>query len=462
MSVHSNNTADTLGHRTLKSLHHIREEAITFQGDRGFFVSRKKLDLLEKAVESLSTGEVSTSVGPSALIAANQTIQDLQLKLSASETRLQSLQTDNLNANKKIEAHVNELNAVKVLATSNSKQIATERDLVRQQLTAAQSEKAELLKNYRKDFADMEMDAGEAATIRLNEARQHITELNNQLQAFNNAEKKHKEAVAASEKALASAIADRDATALRLKGFQKTEKLVESIKPVASKANFAISDEVKKFLGHYSSAALEGFFTADTGDTREKAYNLMLVAKKSSNDKVSKLYSILQKVFEWVKTHSMKVRNRVKPWLDLVANDLATKRIRTLEFYRMELEKLIKLVDEEKQVKLVKSGPNYKLTLWDHTCAWTRASFNHGRRNTKKGFKWFWHKCKSTSSWLASLFKAKDVKGKKVIRHNPIVIFDAEGSAPKAEPIAQESEFKIVTKPGKLKSTFNPFASKKA
>lgn len=141
-------------------------------------------------------------------------------------------------------------------------------------------------------------------------------------------------------------------------------------------ANIKLDASVQKLIGAKSYAWLEKLKEVPAANIRDTTFHLLGAARDSSNKQVSKLTALLQKVFEWVKTHSNKMRDNLKPWLDTIARDIALGKVRTMAFYRIELEKLVadfKSVNDKAVAVLKQKGEKESFTT--NASSWIKVLF---------------------------------------------------------------------------------------
>jgi uncharacterized protein YqfB (UPF0267 family) len=382
MSVKSEATNITLGQRTLKSIEHIRKEAITWKKTSGFFVSGEKLNKLEDAVTNLMETGVESSVGPSAQIEMMAEINKLRTMNDRAEAALKAANALAASRAKDAEKMEESLDAMKKMAAEEVNEVNLEAGNIKLQLDAYKLRVKDLTQQVKNSSLS---DPSDLVTMKsdLDKSRAEVTQCNNELQKLNAIKAGHAKRIQEYERNLAQVKADLEANRIRAESLEDDKKraLLRTDLRLKENTHVVVSQDLSKFLGQKAADWFKQALSP-AADTREKAYTLMLTIKKSSNKRVSFLGKLIQKVFDLVRNLSSRARKVLDPWLDILIADINSMQIRAIGVYRRQLEDIIsehklitlakKVASDEKAKEKGDTPPmgDYKPSFWEEILIW--------------------------------------------------------------------------------------------
>jgi len=169
-----------------------------------------------------------------------------------------------------------------------------------------------------------------------------------------------KDQLAAYNRQLAQAIKDRDdAIALTtkldsqvtaLKGeHAQLKNAILSADERKGDIELRLSPTIEKLLGKDACLILSKWHTTAYDDVKERAYVGMTALQGHHNKLLASMAKLFKQIWQWAKTQSYNARKALLPWFQMILEDLNAGKIRTVRFYRNELEKLILIVKEKKE-----------------------------------------------------------------------------------------------------------------
>ncbi|QKN22709.1 hypothetical protein [Erysiphe necator associated fusarivirus 3] len=362
--------------RILESAH---KRFFTAGGSQGFFVDKEDFAYLEEVLSKgkdmrnhviLADDELSRLKGElSNLRSANdlseKKLKDMQEHLDSSYGKLQRAESDRAKA-------LSEANAAR-----------DEKKRSKDELLKSKSEWQEHVK--RLEFQTVASDLSDPVDLKtvkdeLTIARRHVKEAQSELERLNTNVSTANESVTniTREKEFLQKAYDDSVKQYNVinAAWESAQKLSPDPEVVDTLARIKLDANVKKLIGEKSFDWLSKLQQIPSTNVRDTTFHLLGAARESSNKQVSKLTALLQKVFEWVKEHSNKMREKLTPWLDTIAQDIATGKVRTMAFYRAELEKLVadfKVVQKKAAEKLDKKVED--VSFMTNASSWVKVLF---------------------------------------------------------------------------------------
>jgi hypothetical protein len=419
MSVVSNtDTVATLGHRTLNSIESIRKHTVTVGGKKGYFVDPERLARLEERAKILCEKPDETSVDQSTLVKMMAEINTLRTDNERAINALSIVNADKAKLSGDVASMNESLTAMKHQAAKQASEMNSERDFLREKLKLAQANLASAKQNVRSADIDLNNSPMESYKNSIEEYRLEIEGLNKRLNGMNSVNASNSAKIKAYEADLISAkhalsLANQSQQSLKTALNEASGSKLTSTMPIdglPAGAKIVLDPSVKKLLGNKAVSWLEQAIAVPATDVRDKAFHLMLVAKSSSNKRFESLHKLLTQVVTWIKTQSVKARAKLAPWLKMIEDDLRAGKVKTVMFYREQLESIVKLHKEAKEIKSLKKGYEYKLTWWDEVKIWSQILLVNRPRKYGRSIL---SNLKKFSSWVyARVFLSAKSRGK--------------------------------------------------
>nr|QUE49154.1 MAG: hypothetical protein [Sclerotinia sclerotiorum fusarivirus 2] len=332
------------GSRVEQIMESAHKRSFSAGGQKGFFVGTDDLAYLEKlAIERkdmknhvlLTDDEVARLREETAKLKhadslANQRMQELQNQIDATFQKLERAESE------------------RATAKSEADQARENKKAMKDELIASKAEWEQHVKRLENlvvskdlsDPVDLKTTKDELTIARRNvkSAQTELERLNREVTVANEAVSNLTRLSENLKSQYDESMSNYDTIHAAWKAAQKANPPPEVINVLA---NIKLDSSVKKLVGEKSYEWLEKLKEVPAVNVRDTTFHLLGAARESSNKQVSKLTALLQWVFDWVKKNSNKVRLQLKPWLDTIAKDIATGKVRTMAFYREELEKLV-------------------------------------------------------------------------------------------------------------------------
>lgn len=373
-------------------------------------ITQRTITKLENALHEVMVSS-STSQSPTDLIKMAEELAALRKRALEAETEVKAAKASIAARNGDISALREALAASESVAQRKNSELMAESAKLAEQLKAAKAantESKKLVKSVNSATVISE-DEYNAAVSKQKEAAAEVTRLNNALAEINkesaqmaarNLELKNKlQSLEAAKKA-----AEEKAKLAKPKSFAEVaSEGVISKKPIENKT-------VKKLFGDKGLEWLSAAEQAVKEDIRERAYNLMLAAKSSTDKKVRSLHELLAIVFQWCKMHARKLHRKIAKWVDMVEADMRSGMLKSIAYYRQELEKVIGEIKQER-ANLEAQKPESSNAIKEAQ-AWARVLTHRTKRGAKRVYKsvtpvsWF----KSVLSSLKRVVPGKRAK----------------------------------------------------
>lgn len=337
---------------TLKQkLEQIRSFKITVGGKPFHAVSSESLSLLEAQVDKELAHVGETGDGsPTELISMHDELVQLRAEQKRTKAELDKLSASEADSRKALSAS---RAAWKVandkLADVRSKSESEVKD-AKTKLAGLEAELTKLKVAGKQPTAKFDPEAAALIDRARDEASQQVKAIQKKLEANNNL----KSAAQAEVNKLHKEVKARE---LELESEKaKVTEMKVAIEQAENKGKpLVISKAMRALLGESASHTLESWSSTASEDVKERAYIGMKALTRHKNKLLSAIGRLFEKVFQWCKTQGIRARKALKPWMDMVIEDIASAKLRAISFYRDELKKLQVIIEEKKQQRKEKA-----------------------------------------------------------------------------------------------------------
>jgi len=250
------------------------------------------------------------------------------------------------------------------------------------------------------------------------DAKSKVTSSNKAINDLNKSLKKKEEDLKSANSRMLALQADSTALSGRLASLNSAHLSAEdvvvpdSIKTMLTTLD--LNESTRKYLGDKAFNWLTKLHTTSVIDVRNTTYNLLLVSRNSANKSVSKLTWLLQLLFDWIKTATVKSKKAVQPWLQALAKDIASGKVKAISVYREQLQEIVKEVNFMKAKKNIEKGEEHDTPLnwWDTISAYTyvlllsrpKSYFKMGVGKVAAGVGYIAGYAKKAFTWLTGKF----------------------------------------------------------
>ncbi|QJT73718.1 hypothetical protein [Botrytis cinerea fusarivirus 5] len=438
-SINNKVTSNDSSSRVERIMESAHKRFFTAGGAQGFFVDKGDFAYLEEVLSKGKDMRNHVTLADSELARLRESLTSLHAANDLSEKKLKDMQEHLDSSYGKLQRAESE--RAKALADANAAR--DEKKRLKDELVKSKAEWEDHVK--RLEFQTVASDLSDPVDLKtvkdeLTIARRHVKEAQSELERLNTNVSKSNQSVTilTREKEFLQKAYDDSVKQYNTinAAWESAQALSPEPEVVDTLARIKLDEGVKKLIGAKSFDWLTKLQQVPTANVRDTTFHLLGAARESSNKQVSKLTALLQKVFEWVKEHSNKMRDKLKPWLDTIAKDIASGKVKTMAFYRSELEKLVadfKVVQEKAATKLNQKVE--EVSFMTNASSWVKVLFYYRpKRYFSKGVgfvKSTFGKCmkslKSVLSGIASYFNSsKKNRGSAAQppRQGPSVSFD--------------------------------------
>lgn len=438
-SINNKVTTNESGSQVDRILESAHKRFFTAGGDQGFFVDKRDFAYLEEVLLKGKDMRNHVLLADTELVRLKEDLSALHAANDLSEKKLKDMQEHLDSSYGKLQRAESE----RAKALEDAKSAREEKKRFKDELVKSKAEWEAHVK--RLEFQTISSDLSDPVDLKtvkdeLVIARRHVKDAQAELERLNSNVSKANESathLTREKEFLQKAYDDsvKQYNAIN-SAWESAQALAPEPEVVDTLARIKLDESVKKLIGAKSFDWLSKLQQVPTANVRDTTFHLLGAARDSSNKQVSKLTALLQKVFEWVKEHSNKMRDKLKPWLDTIASDIASGKVRTMAFYRSELEKLVadfKVVQHKAATKLNQKVE--EVSFMTNASSWVKVLFYYRpKRYFSKGVGFvksvtgkFMKSLKSVLSGIASYFNSsKKVGGtiQPVTGGRPTVSFD--------------------------------------
>jgi hypothetical protein len=487
MSEHSKSGDETAsnpseGTKVEKWISKLSEKPVSMGKTGGFFVAKKQMSQLEDRLNGLMISGTTTK-SPSELIALHETLSKLQTDLQIAKDELDASKAEAISKSKDHDEVKRVLGAARRVLESSRQTWADEKKILVQELEQLRQAAAPLRTAALNAKRSGDPELAVAAQQEKDDNSTRIQSLHNELAKLNANRNEQEDNVHNLEKRIKELEASKKAALEHNKVIEmKYSRVTEPGAPLDPRKVDINSSVLVNVLGKKGLKWLEEADLAIRTDVRDRAYKLMQASYSSSTKSIKTFGDLFEIVFQWIKRVPHHVARKIRPWLDEIEADFKVAKLKTLKYYRETLEKVI-----EEKVELVKnfkpkSGEKqddkepFFSTVWFYGYAIVRRAKRKAsstvnslsekclkfKQSFKAGFRRFLLLFKSSSKVTDDDLVYEQNEEEALL--GPISIHDHVDKLPSPLDKGKGKEEEFVRPPprkvGKLKNTFNPFASR--
>jgi len=341
---------------------------VTAGGKDGYFVKSSSLNSIKEQIHSLESDlsqdatEQITQLRNS-LAEALDNNSKMSMRLEDTEKKFSAVESDLKAAKAAHAAKDDELKVFKVKFDADKQESVQSLEEWKAYCTNLESQ---IRSNSISDPSELQ-----ALKDDLRDAKSKVSSANKDLTELNKTLRQKEDALKDSNSRVLSLTADSSALSARLAALNDAHlksgdvTMPDSVKTMLTTID--LNDTTRKFLGDKAFNWLVKLQSTPAIDVRNTTYNLLLVSRNSANKSVSKLTWLLQKLFDWIKTAALKSKKAVQPWLQSLAKDIASGKVKAISVYREELQKIVTEVNFQKEKKNRATGKedDAPLNWWD-------------------------------------------------------------------------------------------------
>lgn len=321
-----------------EDLNRLRKEAISVKGAKGYFVDVKRLDRIEKDIKTSAENLVEEQA---ALLTA-----ELESVKVANKQSYEELESKNKDYKQCYEAYLDaceKLKAEKLAAAEFSKNAQEGRRQLQSELETVKAECKTLTGGIGPMANSVSLETFKEKQEELKVLKAKEKELTSKLAQYNRTVQSNSDKIIALEKSLSATKDSMELEHQRFTELQEAYDKANSILRVGDAGNFKLEIDPKaaKLLGFEATQYLKSAFERDANNVRDVAIQLKLAVVSSGNRKIKQLTKLMNEVLDWLKRQEYKARQVLKPWVEMLRDDLARGTIKTLKEYREALEKIV-------------------------------------------------------------------------------------------------------------------------
>lgn len=370
----------------------LKTQPVEYKGVKGMFVDLKKLDKIEDDIVALLSDPGDES--PTKIMELSAEIEALRKQKLVAEEASKRANAELYRVKKDIteyRASVEAIQSQNAEAEKEWEKVITD---LRAELKVAKDANLEHKKTINSLRRSSDPDAMESAVDSQKKTAKQITDINNRLQEANAQRKALRDEVTKAKANLQAMQAQLDEEKAQVALLKSAKSGQDPVKPASVQIDTPI---LRQLIGDKGVKWLIEAERTTRENVRERALDLLKATSSGHTEIFRGLNGLLKIIYGWCKTKSYQARKRVQPWVDMVFNDIATVKFKSLKFYREQLERLIDVKEKasEKVNHFILEARKHRDDAWPKFVGWCMVL----ERRAKRGFKWLRAKLDPTPLW---------------------------------------------------------------